>query len=182
MIGRERLEGTRAGISIGERSAKRPAGEWTPTVHSFLNYLHDSFGLNVPKPIELNKQENYKILSFVDGESFDYPLPEKFLNDDLLQSAARLLKKMHDASVPFLNQFAVNSEHGRQRIRRPVILALWIISGYFLLQLFPWNQTVHPLQKDLATGFAPKGASMGTNGLPIASEERTPVPQAGTPP
>lgn len=106
MSGRERLEGARAGISIGKNSVKRPAGEWTPTVHSFLNYLHDSCGLNVPKPIELNKKGQYEILSLVDGESFDYPLPEVFLKDELLRSAARLLKRLHDASVLHFNQFS----------------------------------------------------------------------------
>lgn len=49
---------------------------------------------------------------------------------------------------------AVDSQHGRQRIRWPAGLALGIISGYLLLQLLPRNQLVHPLQKDLAAGLA----------------------------
>ena len=106
MIGKESLKSARVGISIGEHSVKRPAGEWTPTVHSFLTYLHGACGLNVPKPIELNRKESSEILSFVDGESFNYPLPEVFLKDEMLRSAARLLKQLHDASGRYLNQLS----------------------------------------------------------------------------
>ena len=49
---------------------------------------------------------------------------------------------------------AVDSQHGRQRIRWPASLALGVISGYLLLQLLPRNQLVHPFQKNLAAGFA----------------------------
>jgi hypothetical protein len=49
---------------------------------------------------------------------------------------------------------AVNSQHGRQRVRRSSVLALGVKMDYLLLQLLPGNQLVHPFQKDLATGLA----------------------------
>ena len=49
---------------------------------------------------------------------------------------------------------AVNAQHCRQRVRWPTGLALGVIAGYFLLQLLPGNQFVHPFQKDLATSLA----------------------------
>ncbi len=49
---------------------------------------------------------------------------------------------------------AVNSQHGRQRMARPAILALRVRMNYRLFQLFPRDQLVRPFQKDLPTGFA----------------------------
>src|SRR5690554_3750793 len=56
---------------------------------------------------------------------------------------------------------AVDSQHGRQRIRWPACLALWVISGYHLFKLLPGNQLVHPFQKDLAGGLALLGLVLG---------------------
>jgi len=55
----------------------------------------------------------------------------------------------------------VNSQHGRQRIGRPAVLALWVITGYLLFQLLPRDQLVHPFQEDLATGLALLGLVLG---------------------
>ena len=75
---------------------------------------------------------------------------------DLVQSVfhgrvAQVVEQLH----------AVNSQHGRQRIGRPAILALRVITGYLLLQLLPGNQFVHPFQKDLAAGLALLGLVLG---------------------
>src|SRR5690554_5268642 len=56
---------------------------------------------------------------------------------------------------------AVDSQHGRQRIRWPASLALWVRSGYLLFKLLPGNQLVHPFQKDLAAGLALLGLVLG---------------------
>jgi len=56
---------------------------------------------------------------------------------------------------------AVDSQHGRQRIRWTASLALGVISGYLLLQLLPRNQLVHPFQKDLAAGLTLLGLVLG---------------------
>src|SRR5690554_4126646 len=48
----------------------------------------------------------------------------------------------------------MNTEHGRQRIRRPAVLAFGVVSGHLLLQLLPRNQLVHALQKNLTASFA----------------------------
>lgn len=49
---------------------------------------------------------------------------------------------------------AVDTKHGRQRIRRPSALALGLITGYLLLQQLPGDQLVHPLQKYFAAGLS----------------------------
>lgn len=49
---------------------------------------------------------------------------------------------------------AVNSQDGRQRIGRPAVPLLGVITGYLFLQLLPGNQFVHPFEKDLAADDA----------------------------
>src|SRR5690554_4929803 len=56
---------------------------------------------------------------------------------------------------------AVDSQHGRQRIRRSSVLALGVITGYLLFKLLPGNQLLHPLQEDLATSLALLGLVLG---------------------
>lgn len=75
---------------------------------------------------------------------------------DLVQSVfhrrvAQIIEQLH----------AVNSQHGRQRIGRPAILALRVITAYLLLQLLPRNQLIHPFQEDFATGLALLGLVLG---------------------
>lgn len=61
---------------------------------------------------------------------------------------------------------AVDSQHRGKRIGRPTVLALGVMTGYFLLQLLPGNQLAHPLQEDLATRLALLG---------LAQPNRTPT-------
>ena len=73
-------------------------------------------------------------------------VPHRF---DLVQSVfhgriAQVIEQLH----------AVNAEHGRQRVRRSTSLAFGVMAGYLFLQLLPRDQFVHPLQKNLAMGFA----------------------------
>lgn len=49
---------------------------------------------------------------------------------------------------------AVNAQHGRQRIGKPFVLVLGVLTGYLPLQLLPRDQLIHPLQEDLATSVA----------------------------
>ena len=84
----------------------RPLNPWTPTIHAYLNHLH-SQGINfVPKPHSINQQTGIEQVSFVEGEVCTYPLNKAFSSQTALISAAKLLRKMHDASVGFLNQLA----------------------------------------------------------------------------
>lgn len=43
-------------------------------------------------------------MSFIEGETFDYPLSEKARSINVLSSVAKLLRSYHDVSVDFLNQ------------------------------------------------------------------------------
>lgn len=80
----------------------RKAGPWTQQIHKFLQYLHNQGFHAVPKPFGFDKQGR-EIVSFIEGETFDYPLSEKASSVNVLTSAAKLLRDYHDISMNFLN-------------------------------------------------------------------------------
>ena len=85
----------------------RSAGQWTATVHRYLTHLIDS-GLAdaVPHPRGLTVDGRER-LSFLAGEVPQYPLPDYVWSDAALDSAAVLLRRIHDSSVGFDQRDAV---------------------------------------------------------------------------
>lgn len=82
----------------------RPLNPWTATIHAYLNHLHNQAVDFVPKPHSIDQQAGIEQVSLVEGEVCNYPLNEAFSSATALVSAAKLLRKLHDASVGFLNQ------------------------------------------------------------------------------
>jgi len=78
----------------------RPVGVHTPTVHRLLKHLEDVGFVGSPKPLDLNP--THETLSFVAGETSNYPLASSFRTDSALTSAAEVLSHLHDASASFL--------------------------------------------------------------------------------
>jgi len=78
----------------------RPAGVYTPTVHRLLNHLADVGFVGSPKPLDLNP--THETLTFVPGETTNYPLAPSFRTDSALISAAEVLRHLHDSSASFL--------------------------------------------------------------------------------
>lgn len=77
----------------------RVAGPWTPTVHRFLSYLTCAGVGGIPRPsgVEGGRER----LSFVDADVPVYPLPDHVFTDEALVEGARLLRRLHDASIGF---------------------------------------------------------------------------------
>mgnify|MGYP005994938473 FL=1 len=86
-------------IELTAETVTRPAGEHTPTVHSFLRHLRAK-GLDcVPEPVSLNGET--ETLRFIEGESGGDGW--KHQHDETgLRSAARLLRRIHDASADWV--------------------------------------------------------------------------------
>ncbi|MEI2714030.1 MAG: aminoglycoside phosphotransferase family protein [Nocardioides sp.] len=86
-------------IEINAETVTRPAGPHTPTVHAFLRHLRAK-GLHcVPEPLSLN--EATETLRFIQGESGGDGW--KHQHDVRgLRSAARLLRRIHDASADWV--------------------------------------------------------------------------------
>jgi aminoglycoside phosphotransferase (APT) family kinase protein len=78
---------------------QRDAGPWTPTVHRFLEHLHARGIPGVPLPVAADAE--HELLTFVVGTVPEYPLPEWVWSDGVLDAGARLLRRIHDASLDF---------------------------------------------------------------------------------
>jgi hypothetical protein len=85
-------------------------------VHALLRHL-EAVGFDAaPRVLGMDRQGR-EILNFVDGEPGLYPLPERLWSDAVLDQAARLLRRYHDATVDFVPPANASWLHG---VREPV--------------------------------------------------------------
>ena len=83
-------------IELTSETVVRPAGPHTRTVHSFLRHLRQK-GLDcVPEPMSLDGET--ETLRFIEGESGGDGWKNQH-DEEGLRSAARLLRRIHDASA-----------------------------------------------------------------------------------
>lgn len=100
----EELQGGREGqIFRSENKVYRPRGQWSETVQRLLSYLESKGFDGAPKPYGFDDNGN-EIVSYVDGEIFNYPLIGNIATTEALTSAAKLLRRYHDVSSSFLAQ------------------------------------------------------------------------------
>jgi hypothetical protein len=98
MESEEKLTG--GNMSIVSRigaTVRREAGPWTPQVQRLLAHLRAKGIHEVPEPLGFDG-EGREVLSFIPGTVGHGPLPEILRMDEVLVAAARLLRRMHDAS------------------------------------------------------------------------------------
>ncbi len=79
----------------------RPRNSWTPSVHKYLDFLHNEGIDYIPKPVALD--EKTETVTYVDGTIYHYPLPQEALSNELLKSVALLLKDYHEVSAKYLD-------------------------------------------------------------------------------
>ena len=111
--GGERLEGgnSNAPVRYGDR-VHRVAGPWSPTVHAYLRHLRENGVDVVPEPFGFDA-EGREVLAFLPGAVPAYPLPDVVWTDAFLVQAARLLRRLHDASTGFDRSGAVWQQPSR---------------------------------------------------------------------
>ena len=86
-------------IELTAETVTRPAGAHTPPVHSFLRHLRAK-GLDcVPEPVSLDGET--ETLRFIEGESGGDGWKHQH-DEQGLRSAARLLRRIHDASADWV--------------------------------------------------------------------------------
>ncbi len=83
---------------VGEL-VQRDAGPWTPTVHRYLEHLHRRGITGIPRPVSFDA--GHEMLTFVAGTVPEYPLPAWVWSDAVLEAGARMLRRIHDASLDF---------------------------------------------------------------------------------
>lgn len=88
-----------APVRIGE-TVRRTAGPWTPAVHDLLRHLRARGVTWLPEPLGLDEQGR-EVLRFVPGVVPTYPMPSFVWQEEVLATAARMLRTAHDASIDF---------------------------------------------------------------------------------
>ena len=89
--------GNLTAVSRVGNTVRRQAGPWTPRVHWLLAHLRAKGIEEVPAPLGFDAQGR-EILSFIPGLVGNDPIPEALRADELLIAAARLLRRIHDAT------------------------------------------------------------------------------------
>lgn len=79
---------------------ERPASAWSPSVKALLDFLHSHGFTQCPRSIALD--DKTETLSFVSGQTFDYPLKGSVASEEALRSAATLLREFHNVSAKFI--------------------------------------------------------------------------------
>lgn len=101
---------TRVGAEV-----RRPAGPWTANVHRLLRSYADAGVAETPRPLGLTADGRER-LTYLPGVVPAYPMPEWVWRESVLVDAARLLRRLHDASVPL----AEVEDGWRSPVREPV--------------------------------------------------------------
>lgn len=100
----EQLHGGRenAIYRLGDK-VSRPSGKWSETVQKLLLHIANEGFTSAPKPFGFDNNGN-EILSYVEGEVFNYPLKGNIATVEALVSAGQLLRQYHDASRSFISE------------------------------------------------------------------------------
>ncbi len=95
--------GTMTTVTRSGDTVRRTAGTWTPRVHQLLVYMRSRGILEVPEPLGFDP-EGREMLSFLPGTVAE-TLTEELRTDGVLTQAARLLRRMHDATSGIASQW-----------------------------------------------------------------------------
>jgi len=88
-------------VRVGD-TVRRPAGDWTPTIHALLRHVRvRGFDLG-PEPLGYDEQGR-EVLSFLPGTTvgWDLPWPEVIRSDELLESVGAATARYHRAVADF---------------------------------------------------------------------------------
>lgn len=108
----ERMPEGRSGTKVwrSDQGVHRTGGPWTPMVHAFQRHLEAVGYTGAPRVFGMD-DAGREILSFIEGEVLadpawqpgrPTPWPGWAQSDDCLVESARLLRRLHEASVSFV--------------------------------------------------------------------------------
>lgn len=113
----EELTGGRAGIYKRENCVVRPLHPWSSTIHKLLLYYHEQGFTKCPQFIGV--EDEHEVLTFLEGETYDYPLVGPIGSERALFSAAKILRQLHDASESFPKIHNMHEERWMFPAREP---------------------------------------------------------------
>ena len=92
--------GLNEALRVGTKVIRKTGGH-SLGVHALLQHLERAGFAAAPHLLAVDALAGTETLSFLEGETTDYPLAESFRTDAAMISAARLLRRLHDASIGF---------------------------------------------------------------------------------
>lgn len=95
--------GTMTAVTRADDTVRRAAGAWTPRVHKLLTHLRKQGIFEVPEPLGFDA-EGREVLSFLPGSAVE-TLTEALRTDSVITQAARLLRRLHDATAGIASQW-----------------------------------------------------------------------------
>ena len=81
-------------------TVRRAAGPWTPTIHALLVHLRKREFQYCPEPLGFD-DEGREVLTYIQGQSDVYPMPDWMWDEKVLVAVAKLLRLYHDATSGF---------------------------------------------------------------------------------
>ena len=85
-------------VSRRGNTIRRQAGPWSRQVQWLLRHMRCQGIIEAPEPLGFDEQGR-EVLSYLPGEVGHYPLLQAMRTDDVLVTAAQLLRRIHDASA-----------------------------------------------------------------------------------
>ena len=83
-------------VRVGN-TVRRPNEPWSPAIRVLLDHLATAVPGIAPRSLGID-EKGRDTISFVEGETGHYPLAEQMRSDASMVSAARLLRRYHDAA------------------------------------------------------------------------------------
>jgi hypothetical protein len=87
-------------VRVGD-TVRRPLRPWSTAVHGLLRHLEARGFDGAPRFLGVDDRGR-EILTFIAGEVGAYPLPAYMWSDETLAGAARLLRRLHDATLGYV--------------------------------------------------------------------------------
>ena len=116
----EELQGGRKGqIFRSNTMIYRPRGKWSETIHCLLSHIAKRGFHAAPQPYGFDGKGN-EMLSYINGDVFNYPLKGRIATTQALTSAAKLLRLYHDASSSFLSKYSNETLEWQLPSREPM--------------------------------------------------------------
>ena len=94
--------GTTVVVRVGT-TVRKPVRPWSPAMRALLQRFRAAGVVGVPAWHGVDER-NRDVFDYLPGEAGNYPLSAQVRGDTALATAARLLRSLHDASVPLIDE------------------------------------------------------------------------------
>ncbi|MEU4740504.1 aminoglycoside phosphotransferase family protein [Actinosynnema sp. NPDC023658] len=101
-------------VRVGS-TVRRPTGPWTPNVHRLLEHLAP---LGIAPVVHGVDERGREVLSYLEGEVGHPPLPQWLRTDAVLVAVARMVRRLHDASVALVGTDRSDGSDGSVEVSR----------------------------------------------------------------